>query len=83
MPSKDVLPEMAAVVERYELGVLVPRATPESIAAVVNELDAARIDAFKRHSLRAAKQLSWEVESREFVQACLDAAHEDIESRNS
>ncbi|MBI4819957.1 MAG: N-acetyl sugar amidotransferase [Deltaproteobacteria bacterium] len=63
------LPEMARVVREHEVGLLVPDATPTAIAATINRLDRAMIDAFKRKSLQAARVLCWENESREMTDA--------------
>ena len=53
------LPEMAHFVNEHELGVLVPHAAPESIAAALNSLDRDAIDRFKRNSLEGARVLDW------------------------
>ena len=53
------LPEMARLVNEHELGLLVPKATPESIAAAINSLDVDAIDRYKRNSLEAARTLDW------------------------
>ncbi len=57
------LPEMALVVRRHDVGRLVPGTDPEHIAAVINSLSRHEIDAYKRKSLQAAKELCWEQES--------------------
>jgi glycosyltransferase involved in cell wall biosynthesis len=56
------LPEMARLVHEHELGVLIPDATPEAIAKVINTLDREAIDRFKRNSLEAAEVLDWTLE---------------------
>jgi glycosyltransferase involved in cell wall biosynthesis len=56
------LPEMAAVLKQYDLGVLVPEAQPGAIAEAINSLTRERILAFKTHSLAAAAELNWERE---------------------
>jgi hypothetical protein len=63
------LPEMARLVHQYELGTLIPRVEPAAIAAAINGLDRHRIDAFKRASLRAARELCWEKESERMLDA--------------
>lgn len=57
------LPEMTALLRQYELGRLIPRVTPEAIAAAINGFDRAGIDACKAHALEAAKALNWEAEA--------------------
>jgi glycosyltransferase involved in cell wall biosynthesis len=56
------LPEMARLVHEHELGVLVPDATPDQIATVINGLDREEIERFKRRSLEAARVLDWKIE---------------------
>ena len=58
------LPEMARFVSEHELGMLVPDASPETIAAAINSLDRAAIDRYKRNSLEAAKVLDWNLEKQ-------------------
>lgn len=65
--SVSDLPEMARLVRRYDLGVMVRDIDPQSIAAAINSLDRERIDACKRHSLEAARVLNWEAEGREMM----------------
>jgi glycosyltransferase involved in cell wall biosynthesis len=73
------LPEMARLVNAYELGVLVPRVDPGAIAAAVNSLDRERIDRCKQNALAAARELCWEREAAELIgaYACL-AGHAGI-----
>lgn len=61
------LPEMARLVREYELGALVPECEEESIARVINSLDRKSIDAMKRHSLSAAKELNWDAEKERMM----------------
>lgn len=56
------LPEMARLVNQHDLGVLVPDASPEGIAAALNSLVPETIDRFKRNSLAAARVLDWDRE---------------------
>ncbi|HVH77433.1 MAG TPA: glycosyltransferase [Stellaceae bacterium] len=63
------LPEMAELVRRYGLGVLIPDLDPAAIADTINALGRDQIDAFKRNSLRAARELCWEEESERLLQA--------------
>ncbi len=56
------LPEMARLVSEHDLGVLVPEATPEGIAAALNGLGRDDIDRFKRRSDEAARVLDWNLE---------------------
>lgn len=63
------LPELARVVRRYDLGILVPDTDPVNIAAAINSFDRARIDFHKRQSLATAYQLCWDRESKVFLDA--------------
>ena len=63
------LPEMAALVTRYDVGVLIARAEPDSIADAINRLDQAAIDEYKQHALAAARELSWDRESERMLRA--------------
>lgn len=58
------LPEMRRVVESYGLGQVVANLEPETIAGAINALEASAIDACKRASLVAARELNWEAEER-------------------
>jgi hypothetical protein len=55
---------MARFVNQHELGLLVPDASPETIAEAINSLDRAAIDRYKRNSLEAAKVLDWNLEKQ-------------------
>jgi len=61
------LPEIAAIIERYKVGVTVPHLDARAIARTINGLDHGRIDAFKQKALRAAHELCWERESESLV----------------
>jgi glycosyltransferase involved in cell wall biosynthesis len=61
------LPEMRALLLHHGLGMLIAEVSPEAIAAAINALDPAQIDAFKANALAAAKELSWEQESQKLV----------------
>jgi glycosyltransferase involved in cell wall biosynthesis len=63
------MPDMAELVRQYDLGFIVADATPHQIATKVNELTRERIDQCKRNSLRAARDLNWDVEGRRLVDA--------------
>ena len=67
------LPEMAAVVQRYKLGVLMPSLTEHSIAASINALDHDQITAYKSNARSASKTLNWGEERRKPI-ACCEAA---------
>jgi glycosyltransferase involved in cell wall biosynthesis len=67
------LPEMAALVSRNRLGVLMADTDPASIAAAVNSLTREKIDAFKSNALSTARLLCWERESEHMI-----AAYESI-----
>jgi glycogen(starch) synthase len=61
------VPEMAAVIDEYGVGVTVPGPTRDGIATALNGLGAGKIDEAKHRSLAAAKDLCWENESEKFV----------------
>lgn len=63
------LPEMARLVRRYDLGVLIPSVAAAAIAAAIGRLDRERIDHHKRKALAAARELCWERESQRLVGA--------------
>jgi len=58
---------MAEIVERFGVGVTVPEPTAAGIAAAVNSLDRASIDACKQRALVAAKELCWEHEAEKLL----------------
>lgn len=53
-------PEMARLVDEYEIGVVAEDFEPLTLARRLESLDAARLDALKRASHRAADLLCWE-----------------------
>ena len=63
------LPELARLVREHGLGVLMRRLEPEAIAAAINGLDREAINACKRNSLKAARELCWERESERMLAA--------------
>lgn len=63
------LPEMGKIVAAHDLGVLVPRADPQSLAEAIQGLTRERIEACKRRALVAAKTLCWEREAEGLRQA--------------
>ncbi|MCB8820155.1 glycosyltransferase [Microvirga rosea] len=63
-------PDMAELVDRYNLGVLMPTTGPQDIAAVVNALDRDTIDSYKRNSIAASEELCWQAERMKLVRAC-------------
>jgi glycosyltransferase involved in cell wall biosynthesis len=64
------LPEMASILKRHSLGVLIEAVTPEAIAAAINQMNAAAIDIYKRNVLAAARQFNWENEGQLLLKAC-------------
>lgn len=64
------LPEMAYLVQRHDLGLLVPDLSPAAIATQLNSLDRNMIDRYKRNALAAARQLNWEKESEKLLARC-------------
>jgi len=61
------LPEMARLLRQHRIGRLVPKAEPQVIAETINAFDREQVEAFKRCSLVAAKQLCWEHESEKLA----------------
>ncbi|MBV9410820.1 MAG: glycosyltransferase family 4 protein [Acidimicrobiia bacterium] len=68
-------PEMRRLVDDYGLGVTFADAEPVTIAQAVNSMKRDDIEEYKRHSLAAAKDLSWDVEKDRLLEiyAKLDA----------
>ena len=60
-------PEMSALVEKYELGVIAGDFSPESMAKVISSLDDEAIQRYKQNSHSCAKDLSAELEMEKFV----------------
>jgi glycosyltransferase involved in cell wall biosynthesis len=65
------LPEMARILKRHALGVLIDAVTPEAIAAATNRLDRPAIDAYKGAVLAAARKFNWENEGQLLLKACV------------
>ncbi|MGD9601775.1 MAG: glycosyltransferase family 4 protein [Gammaproteobacteria bacterium] len=63
------LPEMARIVRRYDLGLLVDEYDEPSIARVINGFSRDSIDRYKRAALEAAAVLNWEAEQRAMLDA--------------
>jgi glycosyltransferase involved in cell wall biosynthesis len=63
------LPEMARLVREFNLGVTFRSVDPQSIAEVINALEPASIDRYKRNALEAARELCWEREAKRLVSA--------------
>lgn len=66
-------PDMAELLNRHDLGVLMKSTSPDDIARAINSLDRAGIDRFKRHSIAAAETLCWEAEQEKLLRACNQA----------
>jgi hypothetical protein len=66
-------PEMARLVQRHGCGVVASDFTPEALAAEINALDVAQIDAFKRASHAAAVELCAE-RNAEVILGAVDRA---------
>lgn len=75
------LPEMAGLVRRYDLGVLIPSVDPAAIANAINGLTRETIDAFKRNALKAASELCWEKESVRMLAAYRSIPHHPAAAR--
>jgi glycogen(starch) synthase len=58
------LPEMAKIVKAYDMGVLVSKNDPRIIAKALNSLTFDKIEYYKQQSVKAAKELNWEIESK-------------------
>ncbi|MBL8589815.1 MAG: glycosyltransferase [Methylobacteriaceae bacterium] len=67
------LPEMSALLHRYDLGEEISAAEPGPIAEAINRLDPARVDRFKHNALAAARELNWDAESRKLLALCAAA----------
>lgn len=65
------LPEMRTIVERNALGRIFADVTPEGIAQAVNSMQAGEIEAGKRASLAAARELNWEAESGKLLKLAI------------
>ena len=63
------LPELAKVVNDYEVGRLAPELTEQAVADTINGFTREDIDGYKKCSLEAAKTLCWERESEPLVEA--------------
>jgi glycosyltransferase involved in cell wall biosynthesis len=68
------LPEMASIVRRYGVGVLLSSTTPDAIAAAVNGIDLSVLPELKARALAAARELCWEKEKRVLVEAVAGVA---------
>ena len=62
------LPEMTRLVERYELGRTISGSSPLAIAKAINAFDRGSIDTAKANSLRAARELCWEIEQKTMIE---------------
>jgi len=61
------LPEIKKIIEKYEIGILIDKLTPEAIAEAINKLknDQSLYNKLKENVNRAAAELTWENESKE------------------
>lgn len=60
------LPEMSALVKKFDLGLLVEKYDPSDIAQALNSMTRADIDRWKKNALVAAEELNWEQEAQRF-----------------
>lgn len=67
------LPDMSRIVKEHDLGLLIDEVTPEDIATAINQFTFDKVNEYKMNSLKAAKELCWEVEQKRLV-ALYDAA---------
>lgn len=70
-------PEMAALVNRYNLGKLVHGTDPLEIARIINSFTHDELLEYKQQSLRAASELCWENERKGMLDAYLAAVEPD------
>lgn len=63
------LTEMRRIIETYRTGVLLNSLTPEAIAATLNAITREEINAYKRASLEAAKELHWDRDAERTMDA--------------
>lgn len=63
-------PDMAELLNRHDLGVLMKSTSPDDIARAVNGLDRPAIDRYKRNAVAAAETLCWEAEQEKLLRAC-------------
>ncbi len=63
------LPEMAALISQYGIGITIPQINAAAIAAAVNRFDRELVDRCKQKSRLAARELCWERESERLVAA--------------
>lgn len=62
------LPEMAALVKSYNLGLVVSGVDPVAIADTIDHFTPELIDRFKQASLSAARDLCWDQEQTRFIE---------------
>lgn len=62
------LPEMAALIRRYEMGFLVEKFDEVSIANCINSYDRESINTMKQRALDAANDLNWEMEQSRLLE---------------
>jgi glycosyltransferase involved in cell wall biosynthesis len=61
-------PEMKRVVDEHRLGVTFPNAEPATIADALNSMTREAIASYKRRSLEAARELSWDAEQARLLE---------------
>lgn len=71
-------PDMAELLKRHDLGVLMKSVGPEDIASAINSLDRETIDRYKRNSIAAAEHLCWEAEQEKLLRACNRVIGRDV-----
>jgi glycosyltransferase involved in cell wall biosynthesis len=64
------LPEMTALVRRFDLGRLMASNEAAAIAAGMNGFSRAAIEQHRANALRAARELNWQQESQRLVEIC-------------
>ena len=63
------LPEMARLVRRHDIGILVPGYNVDAIARALNSLTPERVEYYRSQSRAAARELCWEPEADRLLAA--------------
>jgi glycosyltransferase involved in cell wall biosynthesis len=75
------LPEMRRLIMSHSMGVLINVVKPAAIAATINGMDLAMIDAYKVSALKAARELCWEREAKILVELVGSALTRSAQTR--
>lgn len=63
------LPDMGRIVRQHDLGLLIPEVEEQHIANTINAFTRESVNRYKLNSLKAAKELNWEVEAQKLLSA--------------